>query len=127
MEDLVAAALKTGVNRVNGISFQTTELRKHRDQARLLAVRAAKEKAGMMAGALAEKVGRVHEIQELRSDTFNWYDWWWGSSQGRMTQNAVQNAGGPSQAVDGTLAPGQISVRATVSVSFELESAASLD
>ncbi len=128
MEDLVTEALRAGMNGVRGISFQTTELRKHRDQARLLALRAAKEKAVTMAGALDEKIGRAHEIQELRSETVNWYDgWWWAPRLGGQSQNVSQNVGGSPPPTDGTLAPGQISVRATVSVSFELESSEAVD
>jgi hypothetical protein len=38
-----------------------------------------------------------------------------------MAQNVVQNLGGPSEAEDGTLAIGQISVSASVNVSFLIE------
>ena len=41
----LAAALKAGVNQVNNVEFYTSELRKYRDQARELAMKAAKEKA----------------------------------------------------------------------------------
>ena len=56
-EDLLADALEAGVNYVHGIQFRTTELRKHRDEARALAIRAAKEKAEALAGELGQEVG----------------------------------------------------------------------
>src|SRR6185295_7500095 len=43
-DDLLSSEVEAGVNYVQGIQFQTTELRKYRDQARALAVKAAKEK-----------------------------------------------------------------------------------
>ncbi len=38
-----------------------------------------------------------------------------------MTQNVIQNAGDAPVDIEGALAPGQISVTAKVTVSFELE------
>ena len=48
-EDVLSSALKSGVNRVQGIQFRTTELRRHRDRARALAIKAAREKAVALA------------------------------------------------------------------------------
>jgi hypothetical protein len=38
-----------------------------------------------------------------------------------MAQNVIQNTGGPSEVTEGTLAIGQISVSASVNVSFLIE------
>ena len=43
--EIVAASLAAGANQVNNVEFYTSELRKYRDQARELAITAAKEKA----------------------------------------------------------------------------------
>src|SRR5438105_15796579 len=63
-EKLITEALKLGTNYINGIHFQTTELRKFRDQARLDAIRAAKEKAIALAAELGQKIGKPITITE---------------------------------------------------------------
>ncbi len=120
-EGLLSAALEAGANHVHGVDFQTTKLREHRDEARRLAIKAAREKAELLAGELGQKLGRPTAISEGNSR------WWmpygsWGGRGAMMAQNAVQNAGGggPSSE-DSTVALGQISVDADVSVTFELQ------
>ena len=49
-EPLLSSVLTAGANYVHGIDFRTTELRKHRDAARAMALTAAREKADAMAG-----------------------------------------------------------------------------
>lgn len=121
-EDLLARALKAGVNYVHGIEFRTTELRQHRDQARALAIQAAREKAEALAGELGQTVGEPHLIEEVQSGWVSGYNRWWGSRWGSgMAQNVVQELSGGDLAAGGTLAPGQISVQARVSVTFALE------
>jgi uncharacterized protein YggE len=120
-EGLLSAALKAGVNYVQGIEFRTTELRKHRDEARALAIQAAKEKASALAGELSQKVGDPLTIQEEQSGWWSSYGAWWGSRWGgAMSQNVIQEAGGVSAIADSSVAPGQIDVNARVTVSFEL-------
>ncbi|MFH1140849.1 MAG: SIMPL domain-containing protein, partial [Chloroflexota bacterium] len=48
-EDLYSTILESGVTHVYGIEFRTTELRKYRDQARVLAIQAARGKAEALA------------------------------------------------------------------------------
>jgi uncharacterized protein YggE len=121
-EDLLSDALEAGVTHVNGIEFRTSELRKHRDAARALAVQAAREKAIALAGELDQKVGRPTDIREEYSGWRSPYNSWWGGSWGALgaAQNVIQESGVP-QDMESTLAPGQISVNARVTVSFELK------
>ena len=44
VEDLVTKALQAGVNYIHGVDYETTELKKYREQARELALKAAAEK-----------------------------------------------------------------------------------
>ena len=121
-EDLLADVLVTGATHVHGIRFRTTELRAHKDQARTLAMVAAREKATDMAKALGHKVGEPHAIREDHSGWWSWYGSWWGAGWGGgMAQNVVQNveSGGPLP--EGSIAPGQIAVNARVTVSFEIK------
>ncbi len=125
IEELVTKVLESGVNYIHGVDFQTTELRKHRDKARELALRAAKEKAEMMAGVLGESIGDPIQINEHGSGS----DWWYPSSWsgwgfgrgGGMSQNVMQNAPAASGEPMESIALGKISIRASVSVTFALK------
>lgn len=121
-EGLLADALEVGVNYVHGIEFRTTELRQHRDEARALAIRAAKEKAEALAGELDQQVGEPTMIQEVQSGWWSGYNAWWGSrwGGGAMAQNVIQEVGGGALTGESSVAPGQINVNARVSVTFEL-------
>lgn len=118
---LLTDALEAGATHVHGIQFRTTELRKHRDAARARAIQAAREKAVALAGELGQEVGQPHEIREDQSGWWSWYNTLWGGRASMMTQNVIQEGGGASSETETTLAPGQISVTARVTVSFEME------
>lgn len=120
-EALLSGVLDAGANFVHGIQFRTTQLRKYRDQARLLAINAAKEKADDIAAALGQTVGEPHTIQESRTGWQSGYSGWAGSrwSPVRM-QNVVHNINNQPE-TDGTIALGHIKVTASIFVSFELK------
>jgi uncharacterized protein YggE len=125
-EGLLSALLESGANYVMGVNFRTSDLRKYRDQARELAITAAKEKAEALAGALGQKIGKPLTISEEPVGYWSYYSSWWGGygSGGGMSQNVMQNAApsGGNGAPDAstTIAPGQIAVTARVNVIFEL-------
>ena len=121
-EDLLSAVLEAGANYVHGIQFRTTELRSHRDRARSLALEAARKKAEMMARQLGHGVGGTVLIREDRSSWWSSYGGWWRGGRGAyMSQNVVQNAPAGGGVAEGATAPGQLSVTAHVTVTFELE------
>jgi len=125
VEDLVTKVLQVGVNYIHGIDFQSTEFKKYREQARELALKAAKEKADKMAAVLGQSIGAPIHINESYSGSPWWY-WssWsgWGYGRGRgMSQNVVQNVQGGSGEVSETIALGKISIRANVGVTFDLK------
>lgn len=120
LDQLVEALIGAGSDSLQGIEFRTTDLRKHRDEARRLALVAAKEKAAAMAGTLDQKIGRPQSISENFS---TWEPWSYGGRNMRgMAQNISQDSGGSgtSESASST-ALGRIRVRATVSVVFELK------
>ncbi len=55
-EELLNTVLRTGANHIYGIEFTTSELRKHRDEARAMAAKAAIEKANDLAAVAGMKV-----------------------------------------------------------------------
>ena len=120
-ESLLSSVLEAGVNFVHGVEFRTTELRKYRDQARALAIKAAREKADALASELGQKAGKALSINESHGGWWSSYGSSWGSRWGsNVAQNVVQNVGEAPPTDEGTLAPGQITVNASVSVDFEL-------
>ena len=116
-EKLVDTALKNGANVIQNIAFTTTELRKYRDQARQMAVKAAREKAQLLAKELDTNIGKPRTISEGGG-----YAYFGGyrSNYNNASQNAFQSApAGPDMGE--TLPLGQIAVNATVSVTFDLQ------
>lgn len=111
-EGLLSEVLDYGVWRINSISFSTSQMRKYRDQARALAMKAAQEKAAALAGAVGQKIGRAITIEEdapARAGAPN------------FAANTVSFDRGDSTDSEGTLALGLIKVSARVTVKFELE------
>jgi uncharacterized protein len=126
--DAIVAAFQAGANQVVDVQFYTSELRKYRDQARELAMKAATEKADALSSAAGADVDCVLNISENTYSQFYYGGWWWygfNSNQNLWTQNVVQNAaptGGESLTQeDGPLSAGQISIRAEVNASFGLK------
>lgn len=119
-ETILSGLLANGVNRIGGVSFHTSELRKHRDHARQLAVRAAREKADALASELGARRGKVHQITENSGGGY-----WNGMSSWSnriVSQNVSYNAAGPTgDSAEGAVSLGQISVSAAVQVTFLLE------
>jgi len=127
--DAIAAAFQAGANQVVNVEFYTSELRKYRDQAREMAMKAASEKAKALAQTAGADTGCVLVINENTWSHFKgwgWGWWWYGSSnQNLWTQNTVQNvtpaSGGEAPSLDdGPVNTGMISIRAEVSVTFGL-------
>jgi uncharacterized protein YggE len=113
-EGLLSELLDSGVTRINTVSFRSSQMRKYRDQAREMAMRAAREKAAALAGAVGQKIGKAYSIEE-EVPTRSY------ASQNVMSNNSVSFDSDSSSASEGTLALGQIKISARVTVKFELE------
>jgi uncharacterized protein YggE len=114
-EALLLALLDAGINQVNNIEFQNTDLKKHRDAARTLAIAAAKEKAAFLTGEAGIKLGKVVNMRESSSNYSP------GTGRGsQMSQNVTQNAApeGENQEAAGL---GMISIRCQVTLYFAIE------
>jgi uncharacterized protein len=125
-EFFLTDVIKSGVEYVQGVDFKTSELRKHKDEARELAIKAAREKADAMASVLGQRAGKAVKITEQQEYYWSWYDaWYWGwyGSSAVSTTNVTQNASSSGQASQNgeTVVPGQIKVRASVNIEFILE------
>lgn len=120
-EDVLTGLLAHGVTHVHGIDFRTSQLRKHRDAARAMAVQAAREKADALTSDLGVRRGKVYSISEnYWGGSWNWSGSYWRSrGGGGMSQNVSQSAGGST--AEGAMAVGQISISAVVNVTFVIE------
>jgi hypothetical protein len=125
VEELVTRELEAGVNYVHDIDFQTSALKAYREQARELALKAAKEKAEKMAAVLGQTVGPAIEVHEDSVGTpwsyYSSWRWWGGGRRMAMSQNVSQNLSGSSSETSDSIALGKLSIRSTVSVVFELK------
>lgn len=99
-----------GVNSIQGVEFQVAESRKFKDDARLRAIHAAKEKATVMA-ELGQTISKPWDITEENDNPIYAY-----------YQN-TRVLGGAMEPVpnEPTVAPGQIAIRSSIKVSFQLD------
>lgn len=121
VEDVLVAALRSGANEVQDIQFYTSELRVNRDQARQLAMKAAQEKAQLLAESAGAQMGPVLTISENTWASY-YGSWRGGREMAIWAQNVVQNAATStsmlSQGDDTPISLGQIAVRAEVFATF---------
>jgi uncharacterized protein len=112
-EGLLSELLDSGVTRINSVGFRSSQMRKYRDQAREMAMRAAREKASALAAAIGQKIGKAYSIAEdVPTRSF---------AMQNSTSNSFSIESDGSSASEGTLALGLIKVNARVTVKFELE------
>lgn len=108
-ETLFSDVLKVGVSRIRNVEFRTTELRKYKDQARAMAIKAAQEKAIALTKEIGQTIGRAYSIREE------------GYERSSAYSNNSMAISESSSEEESTFAPGQISVAARVTVSFRLQ------
>lgn len=128
-ESLTSDLMYDGTIQIQNIDFKSTDLYKQKNEARKLAIKAAKEKAQLLTGELGASVSRPLSINEEYVNNTTWYgSGWWSSwydrGQSQLTSNMMTNAapGTPQgQAETGeTVSIGQIKVTAAVNVCFEI-------
>lgn len=116
-EEILSDVLSAGAHYVRTVKFQTTELKKYREQARSQAIKAAREKAVKLANELGQKVGKPHFIQEdgVQAMPTNMFG---GFSNFIASQNTISSS--EPSASDDSIALGQIKISAKIIVCFEL-------
>ncbi len=108
-DEMLADILKAGITRLSNLEFRDSQIRKHRDEARRMAIRAAKEKATLLAGEIGQSIGPAYSITETSRDV--------------VPRAAMQNVSSDADAAvesESALAPGTLSVTAQVTVRFRL-------
>jgi uncharacterized protein len=109
LDALLDTLIQAGGNRIDGISYETSDMRKYRDQARDLAVKAAREKALALAQALGQEIGKAHSIEEVPEQEYS-----------TLMANTRNEFYLPTKNRGPSIAPGQKSISASVIVSFDL-------
>ena len=66
LDDVMDAVISAGANHIGGIEYQSSDLRKYKDQARDAAAKAAREKAEALAKALGNEIGKTHAVEEVQ-------------------------------------------------------------
>ena len=112
LDALVESLVKAGGNRIESIQYETSDLRKYRDQARDLAVKAAREKAQALAAALGQEIGKAQSIEEVPESTNQGY--------GFLANTSFESRVARAKPVGPSTAAGQNTISASVIVSFEL-------
>jgi uncharacterized protein YggE len=110
-EPLLSELIESGISRLNSVKFQTSELRKYRDQARAMAIKAAQEKAIALTAQIGQKIGKAYSIEEEVPSR--------GGALQNMSANYSSSSDESSES-EGTLSLGQIKISARVTVKFEL-------
>ena len=107
-EKLMNGLLESGINRIDGVAFSSSEIKQLESQARKNAMLNAKMKATEYAVALNQTIGKALSISEF--------------SQGNPSPPMYRKAMAMSDGVSGgeTIAPGELEIRVTVNVSFVL-------
>ena len=114
LDNLLDLLIKAGGNRINSIQFETSDIRKYRDQARELAVGAAREKAEALAKALGQSIGKAIAVEEVPQATGLYgYNGLLANTTLEVSDNKARS--GPA------IAAGQRKVTASVTVWFELQ------
>jgi uncharacterized protein YggE len=111
-EDLLADIFKSGVSNIEDVDFRSTQLRKYKDQARAMAIKAAQEKATALTREIGQTIGKAYSITEEGLNNF---------SYSQNVSNNMSSVRGSSSDEPSTIALGQISITARVVVSFELK------
>lgn len=108
---ILNAVLEAGADHVSGIQFDTSKSEELKKEARKRAVADAKSKAEMLAGELNQKIGPPLNIQEGETPTAIPFH------RGGMMAQAMEAKSSPED----VLSPGEITVRASVTVRFQLQ------
>jgi uncharacterized protein YggE len=119
-EGLLSDVVKAGISDVSDVTFRASQMRKYMDQARALAMRAAREKAVALAGEIGQRIGKANNITEVGMTVASAYEEDSDHSNSNYSNASSAEIGRSIADNQGTIAPGMISITARVKVSFEL-------
>lgn len=116
-EDVLYSLLDMGVNRVENVSFYSTQIRQYRDEARRMAVKHAQEKAALLAESAGIKLGKITNIQEDSIPSWNAVRY----GMSNVSQNRYDDSVQPGDGANPAPATGMISVKAAVTLTYRVK------
>ena len=119
-DEILTELLNIGMNQVRYIEFQTSDLKKYKNESRKLAIAAAKERAEFLALEAGIKLG---DIVNLTDAGINWPPYARGvyGSYANTVQNAAISGGGQSGGGEDSFAPGMVSVKSNITLTYEIK------
>lgn len=105
---IMSGLMDSGINRIDGITFEDSQLEKHQSEARIKAVKNARKKAEDYAKELGLKVGKALMVQESGT----------GSPAPRPMLMRANASFDSAQSSDENLAVGQIEITERVDIRF---------
>ena len=111
-ESLMNGLLESGINRIDGISFSTSNSEELKSQARIKAVLDAKKKAEEYAGVLNQKIGKAISISEFTNNINP------APMNNKVFMTMSSESSGTEQQ---TISLGEIEIRTTINVRFLLD------
>ncbi|HYF02914.1 MAG TPA: SIMPL domain-containing protein, partial [Patescibacteria group bacterium] len=106
-QEFLSELFKTGMNRIDNVEFRISDMRKYQNEAREIAVRAAREKAEALAKTLGQSIGGAYSIEEFPENNYPMM---------RMANQSMDGGGSTSPETFG-----QIAISANVTVRFYLK------
>jgi uncharacterized protein YggE len=115
-EGFYAEVTKTGVSQIDSVNFESSDIIAQTKQVRVLAMKAALEKATAMAGAIDQTVGKAINIAEGAAGTPTYL------LNGSVTANSIGAVRGPAVVTQSvaSFSPGAIKISSQVTVTFLL-------
>lgn len=108
-EKVMNGLLNSGINRIDGVRFSSSQQRDLEQEARKKAVMNAKIKAIDYAGVLEQKIGKAIRISEFQQSS---------SPQPMLRSMAIMESDAASS--QQTIAPGEMEIKVRITISFEL-------
>ncbi|MDN6179924.1 MAG: SIMPL domain-containing protein [Halomonas subglaciescola] len=115
VEDVLNALMESGVNRLDGVTFDLKDRDAATEKALVKALEKARQKAALMADTLDVELGRLMYVEETRSPSF---------APRMMSISADAQGKAESSAVQPEYRPGTIDIDAGVNVKWALEDGA---
>lgn len=109
-EEISAGLVDRGINKIDQVSFGASKIKEYEAEARVQAIKAAKEKAQALASAIGQSTGKAYYINETSSEVIPYPRY----GMMKAMDYAESSANGP------TIAPGELEVKGKVTVSFVL-------
>jgi uncharacterized protein YggE len=117
-DEVIAQLLEFGINQVHNVAFQVNDLKKYRNEARKLAIAAAKERAKYLSEEAGIKLGNIINVSDYLGSGYQSSS---AFAANAVSQNISDVGGSGNLFSTDSLAPGMISVKANIILTYEIK------